>query len=144
MALLSITMGTTPLDVVWDLLSLPPGRLVPALGLLAAFIVVCELTRIALATVLTRSVLAHVTICLLTFPVQAIGLAVVLEHAAQRYPERGFLNLAFAAGLYVIWYVIGRVTRLVRPISEGADLGFMSVGALITFPVGVLAALSCR
>ena len=134
-------MTTKPFRVIWELMSLPPDRLIPALSLLAAFMILCELVRISLLTELTRSVLAHVAVCLLTFVLQSIVLAVVLVHAAARHPGRGLINLAFAAGLYVLWYVTGEATRLVRPISEGADLGFMSVGALITFPAGILAAL---
>lgn len=42
---------------------------------------------------------------------------------------------------YTVGAPPGLATRLVRPINEGADLGFMTVGALITFPAGVLAAL---
>jgi hypothetical protein len=134
-------VSTGPLSVLWGLLSLPPGQLVPAFGLLASFMIVCELARIALGTELTRSVPAHVTICLLTFPVQSVALAIVLMHAAQRHPGRGWHNLLFAAGLYLVWYLAGQITRLVRPRSEGADVGFMSVGALITFPAGLVAAL---
>jgi hypothetical protein len=134
-------LTTEPFHVLWGLLSLPPGRLLPATGLLAGFVIVCELVRILLGSELTRSVLAHVTICLLTFPLQSIALAIVLVHAARSYPGRGPINLAIAAGLYGVWYLTGEATRLVRPINEGADLGFMTVGALITFPAGVLAAL---
>jgi hypothetical protein len=134
-----LTIG--PFKHIWALLALPPDRLLPALGLLASFMVFAELTRIALGTGLTHSVLAHVTICLLTFALQAIVLAIVLLHAAASHPGRGFINLAFALGLYVVWYLAGQATLLVRPRSEGADIGFMAVGALITFPVGLVSAL---
>jgi hypothetical protein len=122
-------------------LALPPGNVLPGFLLLAAFLVACELTRILLATELTRSRAAHVAICLLTFAVQSLVLAIVLVHADRAHPDRGFANLGYAAALYLIWYLTGELTRLVRPDSEGADLGFMSVGAVITFPVGLAAAL---
>ncbi len=121
-------------------LALPPGNSFPGLFLLAAFVVACELTRILLGTELTRSRLAHVTICLLTLGVQSVALAAVLVHAARSHPGRGWVNLGYAAGLYAIWYLTGELTRLVRRDSEGADLGFMSVGAVITFPAGLIAA----
>jgi hypothetical protein len=52
--------------------------------------------------------------------------------------------LAIVAGAYILWYLVGQSTRLVRRDSEGADVGFMSFGALITFPVGIVAALLTR
>ena len=134
-------MTVEPFQKLWALLALPPDRLLPALCLLGGFIIYCELVRISLAAALTRSVAAHVTVCLLTFALQAITLAVVLVHAAATYPGRGFVNLGIALGLYLLWYLVGQSTRLVRPGSEGADLGFMAVGALITFPAGLVGAI---
>jgi hypothetical protein len=130
------------LEAVWRHMSLPPERLGPALALVAAVMVVCELVRIALCTEHTTSRIAHVTVILLTFPVQAIFLAVVLVHAAAAHPGRGWINLGIALGAYALWFVVGQATQLVRRPSEGADLGFMCVGALITFPVGIVAALA--
>jgi hypothetical protein len=134
-------IDTSLFSAVWRHMSLPPDRWWPALALLAGLIVVCELTRIALSTEHTTSRIAHVTMCLLTFPIQAITLAVVLVHAAATYPGRGWINLAAVVGLYGLWFVTGQATRLARPASEGADLGFMAVGALITLPTGVIAAV---
>jgi len=125
-----------------DLLSLPPRRLVEAVGLLAAFVVGCELVRVALGTTFTRSRLAHVIRCLLTFAVQALTLAAVLVYAAIRRPERALANLGVALLIYGIWFVTGQLTSLARADNEGADLGFMTVGALITFPVGIVAAIA--
>jgi hypothetical protein len=122
-------------------LALPPGNPAPGLFLLAAFLVCCELTRILLGTELTRSRLAHLAICLLTFAVQSLVLAAVLVHADRAHPGRGWVNLGYAAALYLIWYLAGELTRLVRPDGEGADVGFMSVGAVITFSAGLVAAL---
>jgi len=142
-SLSSFLAGVTsaPFKDLLDLLSLPPERIGRALGLLAAFMVACEWSRIALGTTLTRSALAHVVRCLLTFVLQSIVLAVVLVLADRAYPGRGWINLGYALLLYVIWYLAGQVTSLVRADNEGADLGFMTVGALITFPVGIVAAL---
>ena len=55
--------------------------------------------------------------------------------------SRMAINLGLVLGLYVLWYLVGQGTRLVRTDSEGADLGFMAVGALITFPAGLLGAI---
>lgn len=131
-------MTTQPFVNLWHLLELPPDQIWAAISMLAAIIVVAELVRISLGTVLTHSRVAHVTICLLTFAFQALLLAVVLVVADRAHHGRGWLNLGIALGLYVAWYVSGELTRLVRSDSEGADLGFMAVGALITFPVGVV------
>ena len=130
-----------PFEGIGAWLTLPPGNLMPGLILLGGFIVVCELVRFLLATELTRSRLVHVTVCLLTFAVQALVIAAVLAFAARAYPERAWVNLAHAAGLYFVWWLAGMATRLARTDTEGADVGFMSVGAVLTFGVGILAAL---
>jgi hypothetical protein len=135
---------TSLLEATWRHMSLPPHRLGPALLLLGSVMVICELTRIALCTEHTRSRVAHVSMALLTFPLQSIFLSIVLVHAATSYPGRGWINLAIAVGLYALWFVTGQATRLVRRVSEGADFGFMSVGALITFPIGIAVALLYR
>jgi hypothetical protein len=132
-------MTTAPFVGLLRLLSLPPDDLVASLSLLAGMIVVCELIRIGLATELTRSVIAHALICFLTFLFQAGTLAFVLVYAAIKHPGRGWIHLGLVLGLYVLWYLAGEATKLVRKDSEGADLGFMSVGALITFPIGLAA-----
>ncbi len=137
-----ISNGTWgPFKHLVELMSLPPGRTGEWLMFLSAFMILCELTRLSLGTVFTRSVLAHVIRCLLTFALQAIVLAVVLVWADHCHPDRGWINLGYALLLYFIWYLAGQLVLLARPDTEGADLGFMTVGALITFPVGIIAAL---
>jgi hypothetical protein len=123
------------------LMSLPPERTRQWLMLLSAFIILCELTRLAVATVFTRSALAHVLRCALTFAVQAVVLAAVLVWADHCHPDRGWINLGYALLLYFIWYLAGQLVLLARHDTEGADLGFMTVGALITFSAGIIAAL---
>jgi hypothetical protein len=130
-----------PIKQLLDLLTLPAERTWEWFGLLGAFMVLCELTRLSLGTILTRSVLAHVVRCLLTFPVQALVLAAVLVWADYHHPERSWINLGFALVFYAVWYGAGQLVLLARPDTEGADPGFMTVGALITFPVGIVAAL---
>jgi len=143
MSLTSLIDNATwgPFKDLIQLLSLPPARIREWMLFLSAFLVLCELTRLALGTVFTRSVPAHVLRCLLTFAVQAVVLAAVLVWADHRHPNRGWINLGYALLFYFIWYVAGQLVLLARPDTEGADLGFMTVGALITFPVGVIAAL---
>jgi len=123
------------------LFALPADRVIEALAYLGAFLILCELTRLGLGTTFTRSKLAQVLRSLLTFPVQAILLAAVLAWAAHQHPERAWINVGYALLLYAVWYAAGQLVLLARPDTEGADLGFMTVGALITFPVGVIAAL---
>ena len=130
-----------PFKDLVELMSLPPERTKEWFLFLSAFMVMCELTRLALSTTFTRSVLAHVLRCLLAFAVQALVLAAVLVWAAYRHPERAWINLGYALLFYVIWYAAGKIVLLARSDTEGADLGFMTVGALITFPVGIIAAL---
>ena len=130
-----------PFKDLINLLSLPAERTREWLALLSAFMILCELTRLAIATVFTRSVLTHVTRCLLTFAVQAVTLAGILVWASHCHPERAWINLGYAFLLYFVWYLAGQLVLLARPDTEGADLGFMTVGALITFPVGLIAAL---
>jgi len=130
-----------PFKDLIELMSLPPGRTGEWLMFLSAFMILCELARLTLATVFMRSVLAHVIRCLLTFAFQAIVLAAVLVWADYHHPGRGWINLGYALLLYFTWYLAGQLVLLARPDTEGADLGFMTVGALITFPVGIIAAL---
>lgn len=108
--------------------------------LMAFVILLNDLVRTWLMTEGTRSVGVHLAVCVLTLA-PAIVLASLLVWAGYHHPDRVWLNLALAAGLYVPWWLGGAITRLVRPDSEGADLGWISMGALITFPVGVGAAL---
>jgi hypothetical protein len=131
-------MTTQPFKNLLHLLALPPDHLWAAFSFLAGVIIACELVRISLGTTLPFSRVAHVMVCLLTFAFQALLLAFVLAYADRHYPGRGWINLGIALALYVLWYLTGEFTRLVRKDSEGADLGFMAVGALITFPVGIV------
>jgi hypothetical protein len=130
-------------DAIWHYLSLPPGEMFPSIMMVAMFITVCELTRIAVSSELTRSRIAHLAVLLLTFPLQAIVLTVMLVHAGATHHGRGWINLGIAVAMYALWYAVGQMTRLARPLSEGADLGFMTVGALVTVPTGLVVAVVC-
>lgn len=132
-------MGTILLDV----LRLAPERLGISLLLLAGFMVVSEYLRISLSVAFTRSVVVHVLVCLLTVVIQPVLLAVVLVLSTMAYPDRVWLNMGLVAGLYGVWFVAGQSTLLVRADSQGADLGFMTIGALITFLPGLTAAAVC-
>ena len=100
-----------------------------------------EYVRIALTTQLTRSVVVHNIVTLASFPLPAAFLAAILIAAALRHPERAWLHLGFAVLGFVVWYLAGESTRLVRRDSDGAEPGFMFFAAMVTYPVGVLAAL---
>lgn len=125
------------------LLRLPPERLGASLLFLAAFMVVCEYLRISLAVTFTRSVLVHVLVSSLTVVIQPVVLAVALVLGTIDHPERAWLNMGLVACLYGVWYLAGQSTLLVRPDSQGADLGFMFIGMLITFVPGLTAAAIC-
>jgi hypothetical protein len=123
-----------------ELLLLSPRGWIHGAALLAFFCAGCYLLRIALMLEAVRSPLVHAVVCTLTL-LPAGVLALVLVLAARAYPARAWINLLVAAGLYAAWYLGGVVTRLVRPDTEGGDIGWLAMGVLITFPVGVLAAL---
>jgi DMSO/TMAO reductase YedYZ heme-binding membrane subunit len=134
-------ISAQPFKDLLHMLELPPDRLWASFSLLAGVLIACELFRISLGTALPLSRIAHVIVCTLTFALQALLLAFVLGYADRHHPGRGWINLGIALALYAVWYATGEFTRLVRKDSEGADLGFMAVGALITFPVGIIFAL---
>jgi hypothetical protein len=123
-----------------QLCSLGPDTLVHSMVIFAALFLLNDLLRTALLTESPRSVLAHLTVCVLTL-LPGIVLGFVLLWAGHRHPERAFINLGLAAVLYIPWYLGGELTRLARSDTEGADLGWIAHGALITFPFGLLAAL---
>src|SRR6516225_8316660 len=104
-----------PFRDLLEVLSLPAQRTREWLMLLSAFMILCELTRLAVATVFTRSVLAHVVRILLTFPVQALTLAAVLVWADYRHPDRSWINLGVALLMYIVWYLAGQLVLLARP-----------------------------
>ena len=133
-------VATHPLLAFLDLLSLAPETLWHAIALLSFLFIVNYLLRTACMSMATRSVVVHILVCTLTL-LPAILLAAILWWAAYQHPGRAWVNLGVAALLYVPWYIGGAITRLVRPDTEGADVGWLLMGALITFPLGVIAAL---
>jgi hypothetical protein len=122
------------------LLSLAPGAMPHAVVLLSFLFLCAYLLRTACMTEGTRSPAVHMLVCVLTL-LPAVLLAGVLLFAAIRFPERVWLNLGVAALLYVPWYAGGRITRMASPDTEGGDVGWLAMGALITFPVGLAAAV---
>ncbi len=125
---------------VLDLLSFAPHTVWHALVLFSFAFMINYLVRTAYMSEGTRSVFVHVLVCVLTL-LPAVILAGMLLLGAYRYPERSWMNLGIAALLYVPWYAGGALTRLVRPDTEGADLGWLAMGALITFPIGLTVAI---
>jgi hypothetical protein len=125
------------------LLRLPPSHLVASILFVAGMVVACELLRVSLSPVLTRSVIAHVLVNLLTAVVLPVFLAVVLVLSIAAHPDRALINLGIVAGLYVLWYLAGQATLLARPDTQGADPGFMFVGSVITFVPGLIAVAVC-
>lgn len=127
------------LSILHELLRLPPDHLISSILFLAGLVIACELLRVSLSPVLTRSVIAHVLVNLLTAVILPVLLAVVLVLSILAHPERALINLLIVAGLYAVWYLAGQATLLVRRDTQGADLGFIVVGSAITFVPGVIA-----
>lgn len=129
-----------PEPTLGDILALGPDTALAGFVLLAFAFLLNDLVRTWLMTERTRSVSTHVLVCALTLA-PAVVLAAVLVWSALHHPDRALLNLALAAALYVPWWAGGALTRLVRDDSEGSDLGWLAMGALITFPIGLAAAV---
>lgn len=128
---------------VWEILevfSLAPSTLWHAVAILSFLFILNYLIRTALMTVGPFSVLVHIVVCTLTL-LPAILMALMLVWASIRHPERAWINLGIAALLYLAWTLGGALTRLARPDTEGADVGWITMGAIITFPVGLIAAI---
>jgi hypothetical protein len=133
-------LATASAPSLLDVLSLQPETLWHAVALLG-FLFLCNyLLRTALMTEATRSPWVQAFVCSLTL-LPAIALAVILLWAAYRHPERAWINFGIAALLYVPWGLGGALTPLARTDTEGADLGWLTMGAFITFPTALLAAL---
>lgn len=137
---LGMNAGEPPAPALLNLLALDPDVVWHAFAILGFLCMVAYLLRTVLLIEAPLSRLAHATACILTMA-PAFMLAGVLVYAAAVHPERAWVNLAFAAGLFVVWWAGGAVTRLSRQDTEGGDIGWLAMGALVTFPVGVLAAL---
>lgn len=137
---LGMNAGETPAPDLLNLLALDPDVVWHAFAMLGFLCMVSYLLRTVLLIEGPISRVAHATACILTLG-PAFMMAAVLWYAAASHPERAWLNLAFAAGLFVVWWAGGAVTRLSRQDTEGGDIGWLTMGALVTFPVGVLAAL---
>ncbi|MCI0724061.1 MAG: hypothetical protein L0338_34640 [Acidobacteria bacterium] len=131
-----VTAG--PFRNLLELMSLNPDSLGAALVLLAAIMILNDLVRTAFMTEYTRSVLVHVIVNVLTL-LPAFALGAVLIYAGYRFPDRAWVNLGLAALLYGAWYTGGALTWLARRDTEGADLGWMAHGAVVTLICGLLA-----
>jgi hypothetical protein len=125
---------------VIDLLSFAPGMAMHAFVLFSFLFLSAYLLRTACMTESTQSAPMHMLVCALTL-LPAILMAGMLVLGAIRFPERVWINLGITAALYVPWYAGGRITRLARPDTEGADVGWLAMGALITFPAGLVVAV---
>lgn len=123
-----------------QLLALSPETLWHTVALLSFLFLLNYLIRTGYMSESPQSVVVHMAVCVLTL-LPALVLAAVLLWAAYNHPERAWINLGIAALLYLPWYAGGALTRLARRDTEGADVGWLAMGALITFPVGVIAAL---
>lgn len=129
-----------PSGVLFDLFTLKPGNLIEAFVVIAILFVMNELIKAYLMIEHTRSAVVHVGINIMTlFP--AIFLAVLLLYAGRIHPERVWINLLFAVLTFIPWYMGGLSTYMARRDTEGADIGFMTVGLFIVIFIGVAAAV---
>jgi hypothetical protein len=135
-----VTVAKDPFGLFLEVMQLGPENWPHAVALLGFFAMCCYLLRTALMIELVQATWVHVAVCVLTL-LPGIVMAIVLGWAAYWYPERAWFNLLCAVLVYVAWWAGGAMTRLVRPDTEGGDVGWLAMGALITFPVGVIAAL---
>ncbi len=126
------------MTTVIELMTLPSEHLVTATVFLAAIIATCEYVRIVLSVTAPKSVAVHLLVSLLTVVIQPLFLAAVLVLSIAATPERAWLCMAIVAGLYGVWYLAGQSSLLVRADSQGADVGFMTVGAVMTFIPGLI------
>lgn len=137
-----IRQGTWgPFLELLDLMDLSADTLPHAFVLLSAMCIVSYLLRTACMTAATRSVVMHLMVTTLTL-LPAIVIAAVLAWAAYCHPERAWFNLLVAVALGVVWALGGAITRLARPDTEGADIGWLSHGMAIMLVVGVVAAVA--
>ncbi len=137
----SAKMG--PFTLLLEVLALGPGVAIHAFALLSFMCLVSYLLRTVLLIEAPLNRWAHMGACVLTMG-PAFVLAAVLVWAAAHHPERAWLNLAGAAGVYVAWWFGGAITRLSRADTEGGDVGWLTMGAFVTFPAGVIAAFIYR
>ena len=121
------------------LMRLPPDNMAASLALLAGLVVACEYLRISLMVTRLRSIAVHLLCGALTVVIQPAFLAVALVLGIADHPDRAWLNMGVVALLYLVWYIAGQSTLLVRRDAQGADVGFMTVGALFTFGAGLVA-----
>ena len=126
-----------------SIFSLAPYAFLHTAILFSFLFMVNSLLRTALMPEATRSVVVHMLVCVLTL-LPAVVMAGTLWLGAYHYPERAWINMGIAALLYLPWYAGGKITKLVRPDTEGADVGWLGMGALITFPAGIIAAILFR
>ncbi|GAB4519333.1 MAG: hypothetical protein Tsb0020_37880 [Haliangiales bacterium] len=127
------------MNTLVELLRLPPDHLGAAIILISGFMIAAEYLRISLSPAFPRSPIVHPLVNLLTVVIQPVFLAVVLVISVLAYPERALINVGIVLGMYGVWYLAGQSTLLVRPDSQGADIGFMTIGGLLTFIPGAIA-----
>ena len=123
-----------------DLLALHPGCWVHGALLLGFLSAACALVRSALLLEAVLSRVVHVLVCVLTV-LPPLVMAAVLVFAAAQTPARAWSNLGVAVAVLGAWALGGLASRLVRPDAD-VDPRLWVVGACITLPVGVVAALA--
>ena len=101
-------------------------------------VVLNELLCTALLVEHTRSVANHLIVSvMLMLPAVIVGAVLLL--AGFRRPGSAWLNLLWIAVLYGFWWLGGTLTKLARPDTEAADVGWMAMGLVfVTLPAWLL------
>jgi hypothetical protein len=123
------------------LVALSPKLWVDGAILLAALALAMALLRSALMLEDVLSPLVRAIVVALSI-LPGVAVSAVLVLAAARHPERAWQNLGVAAIVHAAWSAGGMLPRLVRPDVDRDDARWVVLGACITFPVGVAAALA--
>lgn len=129
-----------PVNNLLVLISLPEGMLTPSIIFIISFIILNDLIRTAIMVEYTRSVIVHIIINVLTL-LPAVVIGAVLIYAGYKHPDRAWFNLLLGVVFYFAWYLGGTLTWLSRKDTEGADVGWMTMGLFITVPCGVISVI---
>ncbi|MEE9384706.1 MAG: hypothetical protein V3V08_14975 [Nannocystaceae bacterium] len=153
-AALGVAAHGTTLPEMWKALTVPlegllaflsfSERSAPHATLCVGFIFMCMyLLRTAHMQSGTRSFANHALVTSFTV-LPSFLVAALLLWAGYNHPDRTVVNLGWAAGTYVAWGLGGAMTRLARPDTEGADIGWLIQMAVVPGVAGVVAIVIFR
>lgn len=133
-----LTLG--PFVHLMEIFTLGAGNLLIAFGIITVLFFINELLKAYLMIEHTHCIITHVGINIMTI-LPAIILMAILIYAGFKHPERTGINFTFVVLSFIPWYLAGKFTRLARRDTEGADIGFMTVGLLLVVFAGIITTL---